>query len=107
MREYESEELERIAARLKQSDSGARRVAVMALAESALEPGAGRLLLVALHDADPSVRAEAAKVIDEVPAEERTEAPIGAARALADMKDPAAGAALLAALEGASDPFVL
>ena len=119
MSEYESEELERIAARLKQSDSGARRVAVMALAESAHEPGAGRLLQVALHDADPAVRAEAAKVIDEFPAEELTEALIGAltatdetvrnaaARALADLKDPAAGAALLAALQGASDPFVL
>jgi HEAT repeat protein len=119
MSEYQSEELERIAARLKQSDSGARRVAVMALAESAHEPGAGGLLLIALRDADPTVRAEAARVIDEFPAEELTEALIGAltaadetvrnaaARALADLKDPAAGTALLAALQGASDPFVL
>lgn len=119
MGEYESEELRRLALRLKQADAGARRVAVMDLAELAHEPGAGRLLLVALHDGDSSVRAEAAKVIDEFPAEELTEALIdaltaadesvrnAAARALADLKDPAAGAALLAALQGASDPFVL
>ncbi|MDE2052843.1 MAG: HEAT repeat domain-containing protein [Gammaproteobacteria bacterium] len=119
MSQYESADLERIALRLEQGDPGARRVAVMDLAESAHEPGAGRLLLAALHDGDPSVRAEAAKLIDEFPAEELTEALIGAltaadenvrgaaARALADLKDPAAGAALLTALEGASDPFVL
>jgi HEAT repeat protein len=119
MSQYESAELEQIAARLRQGDAGARRVAVMDLAESAHEPGAGRLLWVALHDADSSVRAEAAKVIDEFPADELTEALIGsltapdenvrnaAARALADLKDPAAGAALLTALQGAADPFVL
>jgi HEAT repeat protein len=119
MSEYESAPLRQIAARLQQIDPGTRRVAVMGLAEAAHEPGAGQLLLVALHDADPSVRAEAAKVIDEFPAEELTEALIGAltaadenvrnacARALADLKDPAAGAALLTALQGASDPFVL
>jgi HEAT repeat protein len=119
MSEYESEELARIELRLRQSDAGARRVAVMALAESAHEPGAGKLLLAALQDAEPSVRAEAAKVIDEFPAEELTEALIGAltssdefvrnaaARALADLKDPAAGAGLLAALRDASDPFVM
>jgi HEAT repeat protein len=119
MSQYDSAELEQIAERLRQRDAGARRVAVMDLAESAHEPGAGRLLLVALHDADSSVRAEAARVIDEFPAEELTEALIGsltasdenvrnaAARALADLKDPAAGTALITALEGASDPFVL
>lgn len=119
MSQYESAELEQLALRLQQKDAGARRVAIMDLAESAHEPGAGRLLLVALHDTDSSVRAEAAKVIDEFPAEELTEALIGAltasdenvrnaaARALADLKDPAAGAALLAALESASDPFVM
>lgn len=119
MSQYESADLGRIALRLRDGDAGTRRVAVMDLAESAHEPGAGRLLLVALHDTDPAVRAEAAKVIDEFPAEELTEALIGAltasdekvrgaaARALADLKDPGAGAALLAALQGASDPFVL
>jgi HEAT repeat protein len=119
MSEYPSPALQRIAARLQQSDPGARRVAVMALAEAAHEPGAGELLRLALHDADAAVRAEAAKVIDEFPAEELTEALLGAltaadekvrygaARALADLKDPAAGAALLAALQGAADPFVM
>jgi HEAT repeat protein len=119
MSAHESEKLAEIAARLRGDDSGARRVTVMALAECAHEPGAGRLLLAALHDTDPSVRAEAAKVIDEFPAEELTQPLIGAltapdesvrgaaARALADLKDPAAGTALLTALEGASDPFVL
>ena len=119
MSEYESAALSRIAARLRQSDAGARRVAVMQLAEAAHEPGAGGLLLQALRDSDPLVRAEAAKVIDEFAAEELTEALIGAltaadenvrnaaAHALADLKDPAAGAALLTALQGAADPFVL
>lgn len=119
MTRYESPELEQIALRLGQRDPGARRVAVMDLAESAHEPGAGRLLLAALHDDDPSVRAEAARTIDEFPAEELAEALIGAltapdesvrnaaARALADLKDPAAGAGLMAALHGSSDPFVL
>lgn len=119
MSDHESADLEQLALRLKQEDAGVRRVAAMDLAELAHEPGAGRLLLLALRDADPSVRAEAAKVIDEFPAEELTEALIGAltasdesvrnaaARALVDLKDPAAGTALLRALEGASDPFVL
>ena len=119
MSDHESADLEQLALRLSQGDAGVRRVAAMDIADLAHEPGAGRLLLLALRDADPSVRAEAAKVIDEFPADELTEALIGAltasdesvryaaARALADLKDPAAGTALLTALEGASDPFVL
>jgi HEAT repeat protein len=91
----------------------------MDLAEVAHEPGADQLFLRALGDPVAEVRAEAAKVIDEFPPEAITDALIGAltatdgtlrasaARALADLKDPAAGAALLQALEIAADPFVL
>jgi HEAT repeat protein len=108
-----------IARRLVADNPAVRRVAIMDLAEVAHEPGAEQLFLQALQDPIAEVRAEAAKVIDEFPPEAITDALIrsltstdvslrtSAARALADLKDLEAGAALLEALEVAEDPFVL
>ena len=108
-----------IAQRLAAENPAVRRVAIMDLAELAHEPGADQLFLQALGDPIAEVRAEAAKVIDEFPPEAITEALIealtatdetlrsSAARALADLKDPGAGTALLQTLEIAQDPFVL
>lgn len=112
------EELTEIEHRLADETPAGRRVAVMQLAELAHEPGAERLLVRALGDSDASVRAEAAGILDEFPPERITEALIGAltaadaivrdgaARSLADLKDPAAGPALLAALVRSEAPFV-
>jgi HEAT repeat protein len=112
-------ELSQIAQRLAADHPAVRRVAIMDLAEVSHEPGAEQLFLQALGDPVAEVRAEAAKVIDEFPPETITDALIkaltapdntlrvSAARALADLKDPEAGAALLQALELADDPFVL
>lgn len=112
-------QLSGIAQRLAADNPAVRRVAIMELAEVSHERGADLLFLQALGDPVAEVRAEAAKVIDEFPPEAITDALIealtarddtlraSAARALADLKDPEAGSALLQALELAEDPFVI
>lgn len=108
-----------LALRLRDPDARARRLAVLDLAGCADERAAGPLLLVAMLDPDPAVRAQAAGVADELPAERLAESVIraltsaddfarrAAARALAALGEPAAGSTLLLALESVSDPLVI
>ena len=69
--------LSSIAERLQDADPGIRRVAVMELVESP-EPEAVDLLVMALSDADETVRMEAAKVIDEFDPRDMMDALVGA-----------------------------
>ena len=105
MKQYQDPELQELAERLASDDAGLRRVAVLDLVDCP-EPEAVELLIQALNDADPLVRQEAAKVVDEFESAQMADALIAAlndsdevvrnaaAHALSDLKDPAAAAPL-------------
>jgi len=114
---YDDPQLRNVAERLDSPDSEIRRVAVLDLVDLDDAATAG-LLMKALKDSCPSVRFEAAKIVDEFEADDIADALLdalsaddhrvrsAAANALADLKDTAAAPALLAALTG-DDAFVL
>ncbi|WP_019594433.1 HEAT repeat domain-containing protein [Thioalkalivibrio sp. ALM2T] len=118
MSQYDDPELQDIADKLTSDDVEMRRVGVLALVDSA-EPEAAGLLTQALKDPDPSVRREAAKVVDEFESADIADALLAAlgdsdeavrnaaAHALADLKDTDAAQPLLDALQGSDDPFVI
>lgn len=117
MSDYSSPLSGSVADRLRDSDPGIRRVAVLDLVDSPEEEAVG-LLIAALGDKDETVRMEAARMIDEFEPRDMMSALVGAltsedqnvrnaaANALADLKDDDAAPALIEALQE-SDPFVL
>ncbi|HEU6455569.1 MAG TPA: HEAT repeat domain-containing protein, partial [Roseateles sp.] len=103
--------------RLRNSDAGVRRIAVIDLPYTDEEDDIAPLLIAALADADAAVRLEAAKALEgfeepEVLAalapllkDENEEVRAAAAYTLAELKDPASAPALLPYLRD-DDPGV-